>query len=173
LGEVYNPTDEPLENIQVRVGLMDEGGREIASDLTFTVLDFIPAHGRSPFGILFTEPPQGLAGFQAIIVRAEPSYSNANRYAQLEVTAAKIERAGTAYRVTGTATNSGASNALDALITVTVYDADHRVTGYRLLSLPDEQLAAGATAPFDVTVAPDPSMPDVADFTAVVQARAQ
>jgi LysM repeat protein len=173
LGEVYNPTNEPLENIQVRVGLMDAGGREIASDLTFTVLDFIPANGRSPFGILFAEPPPGVAGFQAIIVRAEPSYSNANRYAQLQVTAAQIERAGAAYHVTGTATNSGASNALDALIAVTVYDADHRVTGYRLVSLPDEQLTAGAAAPFDVTIAPDPSMPDVADFTAVVQARAQ
>jgi LysM repeat protein len=173
LGEVYNPTGEPIENVQVRVGLMDEGGREIASDLTFTVLDFVPATGRSPFGILFTEPPQGVAGFQAIIVRAEPSYNNANRYAQLQVSAAQIERAGAAYRVTGTATNSGASNALDALIAVTIYDADHRVTGYRLLSLPDEQFTAGATAQFDVAVAPDPSAPDAADFTAVVQARAQ
>jgi hypothetical protein len=173
LGEVYNPTDEPLENVQVRVGLLDEGGREVANDLTFTVLDFVPATGRSPFGILFTEPPQGIAGFQAIIVRAEPSYSNASRYARLQVTAARIERVGAAYRVTGTATNNGASNALDALITVTVYDADHHVTGYRHLPLPDEQLTAGATAQFDVTIAPDPSVPDVADFTAVVQARAQ
>jgi murein DD-endopeptidase MepM/ murein hydrolase activator NlpD len=173
LGEVYNPTDQPLENVQVRVGLMDEGGREVASDLTFTVLDFVPATGSSPFGILFTEPPQGVAGFQAIIVRAEPSYNNVNRYAQLQVTAAQIERAGAAYRVTGTATNSGASNAVDALIAVTVYDADRRVTGYRLLSLPDEQLTAGAAAQFDVTVAPDPSVPDVADFGVVAQARSQ
>jgi hypothetical protein len=173
LGEVYNPTDEPLENVQVRVGLMDEGGREIASDLTFTVLDFVPASGRSPFGILFTEPPQGVAGFQAIIVRAEPSYNNANRYAKLQVMTAKIERAGTAYHVIGTATNSGGSNALDAVIAVTIYDADHRVTGYRVLPLPDAQLTAGATAPLDVTVSPDPSMPDVADFTAVAQARTQ
>lgn len=173
LGEVYNPTGEPIENVQVRVGLMDEGGREIASDLTFTVLDFVPATGRSPFGILFTEPPQGVAGFQALIVRAEPSYNNANRYAQLQVTAAQIERAGAGYRVTGTATNSGAWQAVDARITVTVYDAEHRVSGYRHVSLPDEQFTAGATAQFDVTVAPDPSAPDVADFAAVVQARSQ
>jgi hypothetical protein len=137
------------------------------------VLDFVPAKGRSPFGILFTEPPQGVAGFQAIVVRAEPSYNNVNRYAQLQVTGAQIERAGVAYRVTGTATNSGRSNAVDAQITVTVYDADHRVTGYRHMPLPDEQLTAGSSAPFDVTLAPDPTVPDVADFTTVVQARAQ
>lgn len=173
LGEVYNPTGEPAENVQVRVGLMDEGGREIANDLTFTVLDFVPAEGRSPFGILFTEPPLGVAGFQAIIVRAEPSYNNANRYAQLQVTAAQIGRTEAAYRVTGTVTNSGPSNALSALITITVYDAEHRVTGYRHLALPEEQLTAGTSAPFDVVIAPDPSAPDVADFAVVAQARAQ
>src|SRR5512147_670531 len=52
LGEVFNPTDQPLENVQVRVGLMNETGLEIGSDLTFTVLDFIPAGGRSPLGVL-------------------------------------------------------------------------------------------------------------------------
>jgi LysM repeat protein len=173
LGEVYNPTGEPIENVQVRVGLMDEGGREIANDLSFTVLDFVPADGRSPFGILFTEPPLGVAGFQALIVRAEPSYNNANRYAQLQVTAAQIERVGALYRVTGTVTNNGGSNALDARITVTVYNAERRVTGYRHLSLPDEQLTAGATAQFDITIAPDPSVPEVTDFSVVAQARAQ
>ena len=173
LGEVYNPTDEPAENVQVRVGLMDESGREIANDLTFTVLDFVPANGRSPFGVLFADPPLEVAGFQAIIVRAEPSYNNANRYAQLQVTAAQIERAGALYRVTGSVANTGVSNALDALITVTVYDAARRITGYRHLALPDEQLTAGATAQFDVTIAPDPSVPDVTDFSVVVQARAQ
>lgn len=173
LGEVYNPTGEPAENVQVRVGLMDEAGREIANDLTFTVLDFVPAGGRSPFGILFTEPPLGVAGFQAIIVRAEPSYNNANRYAQLQVTAAQIERTEAAYRVTGTVLNGGPSNAVDARITVTVYDAEQRVTGYRHLALPDEQLTAGASLPFEVVIAPDPSAPDVADFAVVAQARAQ
>ncbi len=173
LGEVYNPTGEPAENVQVRVSLMDEDGREIANDLTFTVLDFVPAAGRSPFGVLFADPPLGVAGFQAIIVRAEPSYNNAYRYAQLQVTAAQIERVGALYRVTGAVTNTGGANALDALITVTVYDATQRIAGYRHLALPDEQLTAGATAQFDVTIAPDPSVLDVADFSVVVQARAQ
>lgn len=173
LGEVYNPTDDPVENVQVRVGLMDEGGREIANDLTFTVLDFVPAKGRSPFGVLFAEPPLGVAGFQALIVRAEPSYNNANRYAQLQVTAAQIEPVGALYRVTGTVTNNGGSNALDALITVTVYDISGHVTGYRHMPLPDEQLTAGAAAQFEVTIAPDPSVPGVTHFNAVAQARAQ
>lgn len=173
LGEVFNPTDQPLENVRVRVGLMDGTGREIGSDFTFTVLDFVPANGRSPFGILFAEPPQDVAGFQALIVRAEPSYNNASRYVQLQVTASQITQIGGIYHVTGTVVNSGATNASGAMVAVTVYDATRQVSGYRHLPLPDDQLTAGATAQFDVTIAPDPAAPDVADFTVVAQAQAQ
>ena len=173
LGEVFNPTDQPLENVRVRVGLMDGVGREISSDFTFTVLDFVPAQGRAPFGILFAEPPQGVAGFQAIVVRAEPSYNNARRYAQLQVTAARLTQMGSVYHVIGTVVNRGATNAGGATVAVTVYDAAQQVSGYRNLALPDEQLTAGATAQFDVTIAPDPSAPDVADFMVVAQAQAQ
>lgn len=173
LGEVYNPTGEPLENVRVRAGLMDGAGREIGSDFTFTALDFVPANGRSPFGILFADPPQNVAGFQALIVRADPSYHNASRYAQLQVTASHLTQTGGVYHVTGTVVNSGATNADGAMVAVTVYDAAHRVSGYRCLPLPDDQLTAGATAQFDVTIAPDPSAPDVADFTVVAQAQSQ
>jgi hypothetical protein len=159
--------------VRVRVGLMDSAGREIGSEFTFTVLDFVPANGRSPFGILFADPPQNMAGFQALIVRAEPSYNNASRYAQLQVTASHLTQVGRVYHVTGTVVNSGATNADGAMVTVTVYDAAHQVSGYRHLPLPDDQLTAGATAQFDVTIAPDPSTPDVADFTVAAQAQAQ
>jgi hypothetical protein len=62
---------------------------------------------------------------------------------------------------------------VDALITVTVYDAAGHVTGYRHVPLPDDQLTSGGSTSFDVVIAPDPSVPDVASFVAVAQARAQ
>lgn len=173
LGEVFNPTDQPLENVQVRVGLMNDTGLEIGSDLTFTVLDFIPAGGRSPFGVLFPQPPQGVAGFQALIIRADPSYSNQTRYAQLQVNNPLIKSEGNAYHITGSIVNGGASNAVEPYLVVTVYDEAHRVTGYRQVLLPPEQLIAGATANFDVLIAPDPSSPKVVDFVAVAQSRTQ
>jgi LysM repeat protein len=173
LGEVFNPTDQPLENVRVRVGLMDGAGREIGSDFTFTVLDFVPANGRSPFGILFADPPQTVAGFQALVVRAEPSYNNASRYAQLQVTASHLTQAAGVYHVIGTAVNSGATDADGAMVTVTLYDAARQVSGYRHLPLPDDQLTAGAAAQFDVTIAPDPATPGVADFTVAAQAQSQ
>jgi hypothetical protein len=173
LGEVFNPTDQPLENVRVQVGLMDGAGREIGGDFTFTVLDFVPANGRSPFGILFADPPQNVAGFQAVVVRAEPSYNNASRYAQLQVAASQLTQAGGIYHVTGTVVNRGPTDADGAMVVVTVYDAAHQVSGYRYLPLPDDQLTAGATAQFDVTITPAPSAPAVADFAVAAQAQAQ
>jgi LysM repeat protein len=173
LGEVFNPGDQPLENVQVRVGLMNNAGVEIGSDFTFTVLDFVPAGGRSPFGILFADPTAEIAGFQAFVVRAEPSYNNQVRYARLQVTNPAITQTDGTYHVTGSIVNAGTTQANGATVVVTVYDDQHRVTGYRQMSIPDKQLVAGATTTFDMTVAPDPSAPRVSDFTVTAEAKAQ
>src|SRR5512140_3009491 len=38
LGEVFNSTDQPIENVQVRVSLIDSAGQEIASESPFLAL---------------------------------------------------------------------------------------------------------------------------------------
>ncbi len=171
LGEVANPGNAPLENVQVRVALLNGTGAEVANHLTFTVLQAVPGQGRSPFGVLFEDPPPDVAGFQAIVVRADPSYNYDARYAQLQVVNPQIKQAGSEYHVTGTVANSGTTTAIDAQVVVTVYDKAHHVTGYRQLAIPDGQLPAGASVPFEMIVSPDPSAPAVADFTVVAQAR--
>jgi LysM repeat protein len=172
LGEVHNPGDAPLENVQVRVALLNDAGVEVANRLAFVALDAVPAGGRAPFGVLFEDPPANAAAFQAIVVRAEPSYSHDARYAQLQVIDPQAKQDGTTYHVTGSITNRSAANATAARIVVTVYDKEHHVTGYRQISIPDGQLPAGATIPFDAVVAPDPSSPTVADYAVIAQARA-
>jgi len=172
LGEVHNPSDAPLENVQVRVALLNDAGVEVANRLAFVALDTVPAGGRAPFGVLFEDPPANAAAFQAIVVRAEPSYSHDVRYAQLQVVDPQAQQDGAQYHVTGSITNRSGVNATAARIVVTVYDAAHHVTGYRQISIPDGQLPAGATIPFDAVVSPDPSSPTVADYAVVAQARA-
>ena len=49
LGEVFNSTDQPIENVQVRVALLDAAGREVAHDAPFVALDAMPPGGRAPF----------------------------------------------------------------------------------------------------------------------------
>ena len=57
LGEVFNSTDQPIENVQVRVSLLDAPGMEVDSALPFVALDAIPPGGRVPFSVLFESPP--------------------------------------------------------------------------------------------------------------------
>ncbi len=85
LGEVFNPTDQPVENVQVRVALLDATGQEVASDTPFVALAAIPSGGRAPFSLLFSAPPNGVIDFRAYVVRADQAYDYDSRYAQLQI----------------------------------------------------------------------------------------
>lgn len=171
LGEVYNPTDQPLENVQLWVALLDAAGVEAVSDRPYAALDMVPPGGRAPFGVLFSAPPASVVDFQVLVTRADPAYNADARYAQLDVSDVQTTPAGSQYRVTGRVTNTGATSTAKAQLVITLYDDQRRVTSYRQFPLPDEQLSPGGAVPFDVLVSPDPSMPQVTYVTAVAQAR--
>jgi len=171
LGEVFNSTDQPIENVQVRVALLDAASQEVASDTPFVALDAIPAGGRAPFSVLFSTPPNGVIDFQAYVVRADQAYSYDSRYAQLQISDVQTQPAGSQYNVSGTVSNTGASNAAGAYVVITLYDDKGRVTGFRQFALPDDQLTAGGTTAFTVLVSPDPSAPAVANTSVVAQSR--
>jgi LysM repeat protein len=171
LGEVFNSTDQPIENVQVRVALLDAAGQEIASDAPFVALDAVPAGNRAPFSVLFSSPPNGVIDFQAYVVRADQAYNFGSRYAQLQVSDVQTRTVGSQVGVSGKVTNTGASNAAGAYVVITLYDDQGRVTGFRQFALPDDQLAAGGTATFEALVSPDPSVPTAANTSVVAQAR--
>jgi LysM repeat protein len=169
LGEVFNSTDQPIENVQVRVSLLDATGLEVDSALPFVSLDAIPPGGRVPFSVLFEGPPVSVIDFQAYVVRADPSYNHNTRYATLEVSEVQMKQEGTQYRVLGKVTNTGATNVAGAQTVVTLYDDKGHVSGFRQYALPDDQLGPGGVVNFDVS--PDPSAPAVANSAVSAQAR--
>jgi murein DD-endopeptidase MepM/ murein hydrolase activator NlpD len=171
LGEVFNSTDQPIENVQVRVALLDAAGQEIVSDAPFVALDAVPPGGRAPFSVLFGSPPAGVIDFQAYVVRADQAYNFGSRYAQLQVADVQTRLVGTQYGVSGKVSNSSASDVAEAYLVITLYDDRGRVTGFRQFGLPDDQLAAGGSTTFDVLVSPDPSAPTVASSAVVAQSR--
>jgi LysM repeat protein len=171
LGEVFNSTDQPIENVQVRVALLDAAGQEVASDTPFIALEAIPAGSRAPFSVLFSTPPDGVIDSQAYVVRADSAYNYDTRYAQLQVTDLQTKQEGSQYRVSGTVANTGTTNPVNAQLVITLYDKTGRVTGFRQFPLPDEILSVGVAIPFDVVVSPDPSTLEVALSAAVAQAR--
>ena len=171
LGEVLNPGDTSLENVQVRASLLSASGVEAAAASTFVALDAVPPGGRSPFGVLFDNAPAGTLAFQVTAIRAEPSRNADARYVQLQIINPQPEPDGSRYRLTGSIANTSSANALAAQVVVTLYDANRRVVGYRQALIGDGQLPAGSTAPFDVTVSVDPSAYAIADYAVEAQGR--
>lgn len=170
LGEIYNSTAQPVENVQVWVALFDAAGVEIVSDRPFVALAAVPPGGRAPFSVLFSAPSANVADFQALVTRADEAYNYEARYAQLTVSDLQTKPEGSQYRVQGRVSNRGAT-AVNADLVITLYDDQGRVSGFRQFPLPDEQLAAGGSVAFNELVSPDPSAPRVANFSAVAQAR--
>jgi hypothetical protein len=171
LGEVANPTDQPVENVQVRVALLDAAGREVAVRTPFVAVDVIPSGQRAPFGVLFDDAPADAADFQAYAIRADQSYNHTARYTQLQPAEVQTAPEGTQQRVTGKVSNVGSTNAVGAHIVITLYDEQGRVTGFRQFSLSDEQLIAGGATTFDVLVSPDPAAQQVTNTAVIAQAR--
>ncbi len=170
LGEVVNTGSESLENVQVRVTLMDSTGEILASGEPFTVLDVIPPAGKSPFGLLFTSPPGHYASFQAVIIRAEPSIEPGGRYVRLAVTESQGGTDGLQFRVVGLVRNNDQRDAVGVKAVVTTYDAQGKVTGYRQQILDGEGLPASEQTEFSISFTPGGDAP--VDYAVAAEGRA-
>lgn len=171
LGEVFNPSLTALENVEVHVALLDATGKEVEADSQFVALEAIPPGGRSPFGVLFDNPPATVVGFQATAIRAEPSQNVDARYVQLQVTDPQPKSDGAIYHLTGSIVNSTTSHAVEVHVIATIYDADRHVIGYRRAVVGDGSISVGSSVPFDVIVSPDPSAKAIADYAIAAQGR--
>ena len=171
VGEVFNPGTEPLENVQVRISLLDASSVEVAADSKFVALEAVPPQGRSPFGVLFDNPPAGAAAFQVIAIRSEPSRNAAARYPQLQVADPKSQQDGATYHLTGSIVNDGSTNAVETNVVATLYDQQQRVLAFRQVVISDGQIAAGAAVTFDVSIAFDPTTSSVSNYAIVAQGR--
>ncbi len=170
LGEVVNEGSESLENVQVRISLLDEAGGELAVGEPFTVLDVIPAKGKSPFGLLFTSPPGRFASFRAVIVRAEPSIEPGGRYARVQVTEAQGGTDGLQFQVTGKVRNADQRSVAGVKVVVTAYDSEGRVIGYRQQAIGGQVMAAGEEAEFSIGFVPNGNSSPV-DYVVAAEGR--
>ncbi len=150
LGEIVNPTDFTLTNVQVHVTLLDAAGEPLTEADAFAAADLIPPGERSPFGILFTTPPPGWTSPQVTIVRGEAAGALADSYVPIAVTEAEGQSSGSQLQVSGAVQNTSAEQAAGSVsVIVTAYDAQGLVTGFRRETVEVEgTLAPGATAPF-------------------------
>lgn len=150
LGEIVNTTDSALTNVQVHVMIFDAAGERLTEADAFAAADLIPPGERSPFGILFTNPPSDWASPQVTIIRGEAAGALAGYYVPIAVTEVEGQPSGSQFQVSGTVRNTGAEQAAGSVsVIVTTYDDQGLVTGFRqgIVEL-EGPLAPGVTAPF-------------------------
>jgi LysM repeat protein len=165
LGEVVNGSEQPVENVQVTVDLLDAAGNVLQSQPAWTASSVIRPDGRSPFGVLAVEAPADFDHATATITAGNGVSNLGSRYLELVVTETEwIEEEGVK-RLSGEVQNEGAAVATDVAVVATFYDVDGRVTGYIQHRL-GEDLAPGASNPFTVEVVPPGGGAERYDLTA-------
>jgi len=168
LGEVANTTAVTLTNVHVNVMLFDAAGELVAENDAFAAADLIPPGASSPFGLLFTSPPDW-ASYQMTVVRADNAGALANAYIPISVTDLDGSPLESQFRVSGTVKHVGADRVASSVdIIVTTYDGQGVVTGFRHHTISvDEGLAPGATASFTVLLTAHGESPEAFSVVAL------
>jgi len=168
LGEVYNTTSEPIEQVQILVTLQTEGYVDLSQSSAFTVLDFMGPGVRSPFAVLFSNPPDEFDRYQVIALAGVTRTHPGKAYDGVSVIRYFGQPQGDTLAIRGDVKNTGASNAEAITIVATGYDSGNRVVAIRAVDLPLSQLPVGDTSSFRMNLlsSGDP----IVSYTVQVQA---
>ncbi len=154
LGEVWNNTGAPLEQVRVGVMLLDDAGAEVARAEGLVALDLVDADERAPFAVLFGERPGKFARYQVFALRAVPAYIG-SYYRDLEVNDIEFTSEGYAsYTVTGRVKNIGPEEAVQVQVVLTAYDSLGRVVATRKIEPDYNVVPRGGESTFTAVLAP-------------------
>lgn len=169
LGEVYNPGDQPLEQVEISISLRDADNTVLAATQGGTVTDYIEAGGRGPVALIFANAPASFANYVVQPVRGLPGYLG-NYYRDLKIRdpAGSSEQIGS-YVVSGQVVNTGPEDAVEVSLVVVLYDGLGRVIGVRRAEPDHNVIPRGGHTDFSIEVVPATS--PVARFDVIPQAR--
>lgn len=153
LGEVENTSERGVEGVQVVVSLYDEVGQTLATESAFTELSLIPAGGKAPFAILFTDPPLNFKEYTVVAQGGVVAHEGIE-YRDLEVIDHSTEAEGYLYTITGEVRNIGQFDAESVVVVVTAYDAEGRVVAIRDVYTELEIIPSGGSSPFAARLYP-------------------
>jgi LysM repeat protein len=143
MGEVKNERNEALDLVQVQVTLFNAGGEVLDRAASFAAADVVPGHGVAPFAILLPgAPAAGYAGYEIIVLSAEPITHWGRRHRELTVEDVSGEMKQGTLTVQGTIRNRGTTDAEQVRVTITAYGSEGTVVGIRQTEL--DALEAGA-----------------------------
>lgn len=154
VGLVRNTLTVPVSGVVLRVSLVTADGTALAQQDVLAVRLVIRAGEWSPYGVLFSAPPDGVAGPVAELVSSEamPQADSTVRLAITNLHETPGSTGDPAYHVQAAIENPS-NTTLRAVIVVTLFDFAGHVGGFRQIE-PDTPLAPGGILPLDVGITP-------------------
>ena len=154
LGEVQNDSGTPVEQVSVRVNLVDAAAKVVAEQEELVALDLITVGERAPFALLFAAPHPAFTSYQVVIAHAVPAYVG-SYYRDLVVEGIETtqERYAT-YTVNGMIRNTGPEEAVSVQVVLTAYDSLDRVIATRKIEPAYNVVPTGGTTTFTAILAP-------------------
>jgi hypothetical protein len=152
LGIIQNTLQLTLYGVKVRVYLVTADGTAVAQHDTTIARPMLRPGESSPYGVLFDSEPQDVAGPLTVLADST-TVSSDPAYMPLDVTGIQYTNSESVVQIAGTLGNSKQALAQNILLTITLYDAHQRVTGFRQITL-SQDLKRGAALPFSVAVIP-------------------
>ena len=151
LGEVFNPGNQPLAEVVVRITLLDEAGKALAAETSPVQLDVVRPGQSMPFAVYFAKPPAQFVQYWAEVISGVPASPAAHYYLELSVmNSQQVVTTGNTWRVSGQLRNTGSYTAQALRLLATGYDAQQRVVAVRRLDEVSPRLPPAATVPFTV-----------------------
>jgi LysM repeat protein len=154
LGEVKNPGAQPLEGVRIVLQLLDDEGQVVAEGETPITLDLLEPDASSPFGIRFEQAPADFANYFSTALHAYPAHLG-GYYRDLQVL--DVQGEGERYytfHLSGVVRNTGPEDAVEVMVTATLYDALGQVIGFRRVEPAHNVIPRGGETTFAVSLIP-------------------
>jgi len=154
LGEVQNAGDTAVEQVRVRVDLIDAAEQTVAQQEILVALDLLDVGERAPFAVLFDAPYPAFARYQVFVSHAVPAYVGSYyRDLQVDVLETGQERYAS-YTVNGAVHNTGPEEAVSVQVILTAYDALDRVIATRTIDPEYNVVPQGGATNFEAILTP-------------------
>lgn len=155
LGQVTNPLDVPVEQINIRVHLLSHDGTLLIAGNTLVARAVLPVGQGGPYRVLFDSVPSGYEHAVAFVESMQIAQNTARRYAELALRQVSGTFVINQYQIAISVINTGSIAVDHVAVTMTLLDWEQQVTGFRQVYLdPDQRLEPGESIALTIKVIP-------------------
>ena len=147
VGEVRNTSDQPMGWVKIAAALYATDGSLLNTNYTYTMLDYIPAGGTSPFKVWFGENWQDADTYE---IQVQGDYETMPEQT-LQILDDQISEESGYCTVSGHVQNSGSEEVTFATVVIAFYDADNNILEAEWSYSDGDSIPAGGTDTFEVT----------------------